>query len=227
MPGTPVLDEIELVIGDIGRGGGGEPPTGGDGEGDGDRGDGNQDRRFGTPNPRRYATAVKLAMVSITMFFMVIVAAFLVLRNTSDKWIPLHLPAILWLNTAVLLCSSGTMELARKRLALANLEAFQKLWLLTTALGFLFVAGQLVAWFQLLSAGILVASTQASSFFYVITGLHGLHLLGGLFALLYVAFRKSDKGRLSVSLAAELVSYYWHFMDGLWVFLFLLLSFGK
>jgi cytochrome c oxidase subunit 3 len=99
--------------------------------------------------------------------------------------------------------------------------------LLTTGLGILFVAGQLIAWRQLVSQGVFLASNQASSFFYIFTGAHAAHLLGGVAALLYVSLRKLDTKKVSLPALAEIASYYWHFMDGLWVFLLALLYLGK
>ena len=72
-----------------------------------------------------------------------------------------------------------------------------------------------------------MASNPASSFFYIFTGAHGVHLLGGVAVLLFVLLRNFEKSRISVSVAAEITSYYWHFMDGLWVFLLALLYLGK
>jgi cytochrome c oxidase subunit 3 len=97
----------------------------------------------------------------------------------------------------------------------------------TTVLGFLFVAGQLVAWRQLVAQGVYIASNQASSFFYIFTGAHAVHLLGGVGALVYVSARKFGEQGVSRSTAAEVASYYWHFMDGLWIFLLALLYLGK
>jgi cytochrome c oxidase subunit 3 len=224
MPGTTSPPEIELIIEDI-SGGGGKPPAGGD-DGD-DGGDDEKRRRKETHLPRRYSTAIAIALVSILMFFMALASAFIVLRRGSDVWVTVHLPPILLVNTLILLASSFTLEAARRRLSLADLSGFRKLWLLTTGLGILFVAGQLVAWRQLVAQGVYIASNQASSFFYIFTGAHAVHLLGGVGALLYVSFRKSDQKRISLSTAAEIVSYYWHFMDGLWVFLLALLHLGK
>ncbi|HVH70195.1 MAG TPA: cytochrome c oxidase subunit 3, partial [Candidatus Dormibacteraeota bacterium] len=152
---------------------------------------------------------------------------FLVLHHGSKVWVAVELPKILWLNTAILLGSSFALERARLRLSLGDLGGFRKLWLLTTVMGFLFVAGQLVAWRQLVTEGVYIASNQASSFFYIFTGAHGVHLLGGVAALLFVLLRNFEKSQISVSLAAEITSYYWHFMDGLWIFLFVLLYLGK
>jgi len=222
MPGTTIVEDIELIIEDIGGGGGKGPPSGGD---DGDE---SGKRRWPqAPSSRRYATAIILAIVSIVMFFMAMASAFIFLRATSNRWVPLHLPWIIWVNTAILLLSSGAMELARRRLALGDIRQFRKLWLVATTLGVLFLIGQLAAWRQFVLAGFYVATNQASSFFYIFTGLHGLHLLGGVCALLYVSLRSFEKAKVSRTVAAEVASYYWHFMDGLWIFLLALLYLGK
>src|SRR5205814_2138961 len=227
MPGTTPVPDIEVIAEDIGGGGGGPtpPPDGGD-DGDGGGDDRNRRRRW-SPSPKRYSTAITIGIVSILMFFMALSSAFIVLRRGSDLWMTVHLPRILWANTCVLLASSFTLESARQRLYLADASGFRKFWLVTTALGFLFVAGQLVAWRQLVAEGVYIASDQASSFFYIFTGAHGVHLLGGVAALLFVLLRNFEKSQISMSLAAEITSYYWHFMDGLWIFLFALLYLGK
>jgi cytochrome c oxidase subunit 3 len=223
MPGTTIVQDIELIIEDSGGGGGKGPPAGGDDGGDG----GGKRRGPQSPSSRRYTTAIILGILSIVMFFMAMASAFIFLRATSTRWVPLHLPSIIWFNTLVLLLSSGAMELARRRLALAHIRQFHRLWSVATALGILFLLGQLAAWRQFVLAGFYVATNQASSFFYIFTGLHGLHLLGGICALLYVSFRKFEKAKVSRSLAAEVASHYWHFMDGLWLFLLALLYLGK
>ena len=219
MPGTREIQEIEIILEDIGGGGGNEPPVGGDG------GDGDKRRRPEPPSARRYYSAIGLGIISIFMFFMALTSAFLV-RRTSSDWVPVHLPMVVWLNTAILLASSATLELARKRLATGDLKGFRTLWRVTTALGILFLIGQLFAWRQLVAQGLYVSVNPASSFFYIFTGAHGLHIVGGVAALLYVLFRTFEKGSHSRQLAAEITSYYWHFMDGLWLFLLALLSLG-
>ena len=225
MPGTTAFPDIEHVVEDIGRGGGGPtPPAGGGGDGD----DGNKRRRpGGPPSSNRYYTGIALGIVSILMFFMALASAFLVRRGTSGDWIPVHLPVVLWLNTLALIASSFTLERARRALSRLDLSGFRKLWTLTTGLGALFLIGQLVAWRQLVAQGVFMASNPASSFFYIFTAAHGLHLLGGVAALLYVLVRKFDNTRIALPSAAEIASYYWHFMDGLLVFLLALLYLGK
>jgi cytochrome c oxidase subunit 3 len=125
------------------------------------------------------------------------------------------------------LVSSYTLEKARQRLSGADLAGFRKLWRVTTILGVSFLAGQIIAWLQLVASGLYIASNQATSFFYIFTAAHAVHLLGGIGALLFVAVRNFDKGKISLQTAAKITSYYWHFMDGLWVFLVLLLYFGR
>ena len=225
MPGTTAFPDIELVVEDIGGGGGGPtPPAGGGGDGD----DGKKRRRpGGPPSPNRYYTGIALGIVSILMFFMALASAFLVRRGTSGDWIPVHLPTVLWLNTLALIASSFTLERARRLLSRLNLSGFRKLWTVTTGLGALFLIGQLVAWRQLVAQGVFMASNPASSFFYIFTAAHGLHLLGGVGALVYVLVRKFENTRIALPTAAEIASYYWHFMDGLWVFLLALLYLGK
>lgn len=226
MPGTSAPPDIEIIIEDSrGGGGGGErPPDGGD---DGDDSDFDRHRRRQPASPRRFSTGIAIGMVSILMFFMALASAFLVLHHNSHVWVAVHLPRILWANTAVLMGSSFMLERARARLSLGDHRGFRKLWLVTTVLGFLFVAGQLVAWRELAAQGVYIASNQASSFFYIFTGAHGVHLLGGVAALLFVQLRNFEKSQISRLLAAEITSYYWHFMDGLWIFLFALLYLGK
>jgi cytochrome c oxidase subunit 3 len=225
MPGTTATPEIEIIVEDVGS----VPPTPPPGGGDdgGDDGDNGERRRKWSPSPRRYSTGIAIGIVSILMFFMALASAFIILRRASDTWVVVHLPRILWANTCILLASSFTLESARRRLTLSDLAGFRKLWLATTCLGFLFVAGQLTAWRQLVAQGVYIASNQASSFFYIFTGAHAVHLLGGVAALSYVLARKFEKTGVSLSTAAEITSYYWHFMDGLWIFLLALLYLGK
>src|SRR5712692_2410454 len=115
--------DTELIVVDIGGGcGGKEPPARGDGGGDGDKG-----RRPRKPPQRRYSTAIMLGMISILVFFLGLCSAFIVLKHVSQTWVPLHLPRILWLNTAVLLLSSYTLERARRRLSAIDFPGFRKL----------------------------------------------------------------------------------------------------
>ena len=214
--------ELEPPIIKKKNGGGGDlPPAGGDGGGHDDK-----NRPPGQPSPRRYYTGAAIGLVAVLMFFMALASAFLVRKGAAD-WVPVRIPALLWVNTLVLVGSSATLEMARKRLANSDSAGFRKLWLVTTILGVAFLIGQVAVWRILVGQGIYLASNPASSFFYIFTGAHALHLLGGVGALLYVAQRNFSQAQVTQSVAAEVTSYYWHFLDALWLFLLALLFLGR
>jgi cytochrome c oxidase subunit III len=216
MPGA-ITDEIEVVRGR--RDGGGGDAGGGDDGGD----------SGGLPRipQRAYYTILQLSLAGIMMFFAALTSAFLVRKELGTDWAAFELPRILWFNTLVLMASSFTAEVARRKSHRDEWKAFRAWWALTTALGLVFLAGQLTAWGQLRAEGVFLATNPNSSFFYLLTALHGLHLAGGIVALLYVRFRRWQRSGIPQSTAADLASIYWHFMDGLWVFLLALLYLGR
>jgi cytochrome c oxidase subunit III len=225
VPSTIVTEEIELIHSGEGPGGGNFSGDGGDG-GDGDGGDGRDPSGAARVPQRAYITGMFIALAGILMFFMAFVSAYIVRKGMPNSaWIPLQVPRILWLNTLVLVASSFTLARAHRRFTAKDEEGFRHWWGTSTILGILFVVGQIIAWRQLAAQGIFLATNPSSSFFYVFTGAHGVHLLGGILALLYVQFRATRK--VARGTAIEVVSMYWHFMDGLWVFLFLLLYLGR
>jgi cytochrome c oxidase subunit 3 len=157
------------------------------------------------------------------MLFAAFTSSLVVRRGLSQDWSPLPVPGILWLNTAALLLSSVTLEGARRTLSRSrNAARFTRWWLATTLLGMAFVAGQLLAWRELSERGIYLASNAGSSFFYLLTAAHGVHLLGGIGGLVYVGVRAARR-RVSQT-AVDAAAIYWHFMDALWVYLIVLLS---
>ncbi len=223
MPATKVLDDIELTIEERGGNGGREPPA--DDHGGGDDGSGKNPRPFRHASPARYYTAITVAIISVLMFFMALVSAYVVRKGASSDWVSFRFPVLVWFNTAVLLLSSLTVEVARRHQT--HLSTFRRWWAVTTGLGLVFLVGQLVVWRELFAQGVFVASNPASSFFYVFTGAHALHILGAVGALLFVAFRNFDHAKVSRATAVGVTSYFWHFLDGLWVFLAVLLYFGR
>jgi cytochrome c oxidase subunit 3 len=222
MPVPTATEELEIIIENIGGGGGGIRPPSGDG-GDGDPG---KNPPADGASGNRYLTGIALAIVSILVFFTALVTIFLV-RKGAGNWAPVHLPLLIWTNTGVLLTSSATLEIARRRLARLDDSGFRRFWLMTTALGVLFLSGQILVWRQLAAQGVFIATNPASSFFYIFTGAHAIHLFGGVGALTFVALRKAEKPGVSLAMAAMVTGCYWHFMDGLWVFLLTILSIGK
>jgi len=154
-------------------------------------------------------------------------------------WFPVPLPRLLLLNTVVLLISSVTMELARRQAARKALgqgssipgisvDAKEEMsWLaLTVVLGLSFLTGQWMAWRELAANGFFVGSSPSSSFVYLLTGMHGVHLFGGVVALLSAGVasmlrRPAD----SQSILVDVTGWYWHFMALLWVYILCLLEF--
>lgn len=138
------------------------------------------------------------------------------------------MPAMLLASTALILGSSATLEIARRKLKAALTGPYSK-WLFVTAiLGLAFLVAQVFAWRQLARQGIYLASNPHSSFFYLLTGAHAVHLLGGLLGLSFLALRSrrlvTEEALIAKRRAAtDAVTIYWHFMDALWIYLFLLL----
>lgn len=218
--GTTVTEDVELIH--SGGGGGNTPGNSGHGGGGG-----NGDFSDGDAVPQRtYVTGMVVGLGCILMFFMALVSAFIVRKGLPNSaWTALEIPRVLWLNTLILVASSFTLAHSRKLFLARDDSGFRHWWNVTSVLGVFFLAGQIIAWRQLVAQGVYLSTNPSSSFFYVFTAAHGLHLLGGIIALLSVAIRPTRK--LTRGTAIEVVSMYWHFMDGLWVFLFLLLLLGQ
>jgi cytochrome c oxidase subunit 3 len=218
---NPVV-EVGAGDGPRSRGGNGFRKNGG-GRPDGD------DFRF---SPARYRLGIWVGIASIVMLFTALASAYIVRSASANDWAPLQMPKVLWLSTAAILISSVTIEISRRSLKQQR-DSRYGLWLTITAvLGVAFVASQYLAWRQLARQGVFVASNPHSSFFYLFTGAHGLHVLGGLLALAYLLIRTRKKsvtveGELKRLGAVEAATTYWHFLDGLWICLFLLLFFWR
>lgn len=212
------------------KGLGGGPP------GRGPRGNGapkpNGDRPFLDPSSiSRYRLGTWVALASILMLFTALSSAYIVRAASSSDWQPLAMPRILLLSSLLLLVSSGTLETARRRLSQAATSAYKSWLLLTVLLGVGFLASQLFAWRQLAKQGVYIASNPHSSFFYLFTAVHGVHLFGGLAALAYLSLRSrvpQETSALAKAQAkADAVTVYWHFMDFLWLYLFVLLFYVR
>jgi len=168
-----------------------------------------------------------MALAGILMFFMALVSAYVVRKGMPHSgWVALPtLPRVLWLNTCVLIASSIALARSRQRFRASDQAGFRRWWSVATTLGILFLIGQVVAWRELAASGVYLATNASSSFFYLLTAAHGAYLLGGVIALLWVLLRPAR--RLARGTATEVVVLYWHFMDAIWVFLFLILVFMR
>jgi cytochrome c oxidase subunit III len=177
--------------------------------------------------PPPSSTAIWVVVAGISMTFAALTSALIVRKGGAVDWRHFTLPSILYANTLVLLLSSFTLEIARRRVAafmggLKSAAGNPARWLdITLGLGFLFLVGQYLAWRQLNAQGLYLATNPSSSFFYVFTAAHALHLLGGLAGLVRV-IHKLNRHSLRRS-TLDATARYWHFMDVLWVYLLVLL----
>ncbi|HQR92313.1 MAG TPA: cytochrome c oxidase subunit 3 [Sediminibacterium sp.] len=173
-------------------------------------------------HPHKFAMWV--AMGSIVMMFAGMTSAYIVKKNQSS-WLQFDLPLIFWYSTAVILASSLTMYLATKAMKAREMSRYRTLITITAGLGLAFLVMQYLGFKDLEARDIALIgpkSNSAASFLFVITVLHMLHVLGGVIAILIVfakAFRSTVKNYSAVPV--EVVGTYWHFVDALWIYLFL------
>src|SRR5436190_1667219 len=137
----------------------------------------------------RYRIGVWVLIAGVAMFFTALTSAYIVRAAAATDWRPIALPRILWLSTALILLSSGTFQAARRSLKQLFNRKYVSWLAVTTLLGLGFLLSQWFAWRQLSRQGIFLASNPHSSFFYLLTAMHGLHLLVGLLAVLYLLLR--------------------------------------
>ncbi len=172
---------------------------------------------------------VIVLLATVTMTFGALIAVFLIRSNSPMFWGHIRLPRTLWITTVLLLASSATYEAARRQLSKNNQQEFFQLTAWTAGLGTLFLAGQIVAWFQVLHQGITLAHNPHSWFIFLFTGLHGLHIVAGLAGLFYLLKRTHEpasgpKYRMHTKAVASGVAVFWHYLDFMWLLLFSLLT---
>jgi cytochrome c oxidase subunit III len=196
----------------------------------GPNGNGSRGGSFRDPesHANRYRIGMWVALASVTMMFTSLSSAYIVRSSSANDWVSLPMPKILIASTILILASSVTLELARRKLKASLTSAYTQWVVITVVLGLAFLGSQLFAWRQLKAWGLYVSTNPHSSFFYLLTGAHAVHLAGGLLGLTFLWLRSrritSEAAVLSKRQAsADAVSIYWHFMDALWIYLFLLL----
>jgi cytochrome c oxidase subunit 3 len=205
---APALDKGAAAMRDGGAGGVPYRPHGGDG------GPG------GAADPRRFG--LWLFLGTLSMLFIGFTSAYVVRRAGAD-WAPIPTPGVLWANGLVLLASTVALEIARRRLRGWDLVGTQGWLAVTGVLGGLFLVGQLLAWRALAARGVFLATNPHSSFFYVLSGLHALHLIGGLAWFAAAMWKVRRMAYTPGEDALALFATYWHFLTVLWAYLFVLL----
>lgn len=228
--------------------GGIAPPSHGGGGGD-NSGPGAPDY---TTRLRRARLGLFVALTPVLMLFVSFTSAYIVRQGlpTLDPrtnqmihdWIPVTLPNLLLWNTCVLLLSTVSMELARRQIkreavavrgqstsvASSSPETVMPWLTVTVLLGISFLSGQWLAWRELAARGFYVATSPSSSFVYLLTGAHAIHLMGGVLALLVVGGAMLLKRSVETRrILVDLTGWYWHFMAALWVYILCLLEFAR
>ena len=193
-----------------------------------------------------------MALTPLRMLFVSFTSAYIVRQglptldprtnSLTRDWIPVRLPSILLVTTGVLLISSIGMELARRQskreVAVEFAATTPKTsspvdegfpWVsITLVLGLIFLFGQWTAWQRLAANGYYVATTPSSSFIYLLTGTHALHLLGGVIALFVAAVASFLRRPVSNrSIVVDITAWYWHFMAALWLYILCLMEFAS
>ena len=172
-------------------------------------------------NPKKFA--MWLFIVSVLMIFGALTSAYIV-RQAEGNWLIFELPQLFWINTGIILVSSITMHWAYLSAKRDKMESVKIAMVITTILGVSFLVGQYLAWGDLVAQKIYLVGNPSGSFVYLISGLHGLHIVGGVVFLLIVLNSTFRYKVHSKSLnQIEMCVTYWHFLGGLWLYLFVFL----
>jgi cytochrome c oxidase subunit 3 len=170
------------------------------------------------PVPGLYRIGLIAVCVAIFVFFFALVLAYYWRSAHPPFWAPIRLPETLWVSTGLILASSVTFEVSRHLFRRGNWRWAGRLFIATACLGAAFLASQITAWGELIKQGAFLSQNPHSSFFYLFTGLHAAHLLGGLVAIFVLILGKAKRREL-----VDVTCYYWHFLGVLWVMLFYVL----
>jgi cytochrome c oxidase subunit 3 len=171
--------------------------------------------------------AMWLVMVSVGMLFAAFSSAYIV-RQAEGNWVDFALPSIFYYTTLIIVLSSATIQWAYFAAKKDEVEKVKILVAITTVLGIAFLVGQVIGWKQLTESSIYLVGNPSGSFVYILTGLHGAHLLGGIVFLVIVLvaafrFKIHSKNLLRIELCVT----YWHFLGGLWIYLFVFLILNR
>jgi len=167
------------------------------------------------------ATAALWAVLAtVIMLFAGFSSAYLV-RRASPDWIPIYAPSILWINTGLLLFSSLTLEIAKTTRKFGMQAAFRGWFIAAVGFGALFLAGQWMAWSDLATKGIFLPTSPHGSFFYMLSAVHAFHVIAGMLALGVVLMRHwRESGHAGAGDPVNLCATYWHFVTGIWIYLY-------
>ena len=162
-----------------------------------------------------------VAIGSMIMMFAGLTSAYIV-KGSLPGWSTVEVPTIFYISTAVLLLSSITIQMANKAFKERSMQQYRRMVMATLVLGIAFIVMQIAGFNQMMESGVVMRSgSGAGQFLYIIFGLHGLHVLGGVIALIVMFARAfSSRSRNYNPVSIEIAGTYWHFVDLLWIYLF-------
>lgn len=173
-------------------------------------------------HPKKFA--LWLFMVTVVMLFAAWTSAYIV-RQAEGNWLDYDLPEIFWLTSGIVVLSSFTLQWAYFSAKKDNFVQLRLGMVLTVILGIAFLIGQWYSWIALVDRDVFFVGNPAGSFLYVLTGMHGLHLISGLIFLIIVLISSFQfKVHSKAMVPMEMLTTYWHFLGGLWLYLFLFLQ---
>ncbi|HSE19032.1 MAG TPA: cytochrome c oxidase subunit 3 [Pyrinomonadaceae bacterium] len=210
----------------IGSGGGFPGPNGKKPGGNGFHGGDESKRKF---SPATYRITMWVVLAAVVMMFAALSSVYIM--SSEEQRRPVPMPSMFFVSTVLILLSSGTFHTAKRSLQQDRPRAYLRWLWATFALGVGFLGSQLVGWRELARSGVYFAGHPRSTFFYLATALHGVHLIGGIGLIMFLVFRRLRPGWLlhgqKNSTWHGVVGLYWHTMDGIWVWLFMLLLIFK
>jgi cytochrome c oxidase subunit 3 len=176
-----------------------------------------------------YLTMLWLGIIGSILVFFFLSITYIALKK-SPEWINFNLPVIFWVSTGAILLSSGTLHIANRSFKKEHFSTYRSMLGITFALGLTFTASQILGWYELQKAGVFIKGNLSGAYIYIFSGLHLAHILGGIAVLLY-AFRDAVRSSSYIDsyiqslnpikrARLKLISVYWHFVDILWIYLF-------
>jgi cytochrome c oxidase subunit III len=217
--------------------GGGSNNGNGRNRGGGGGGDDSQDNKKQPQtddfNADKYRVGMGLILLVVLMTFGGLIGVYVVLAtNQALEWKPFQLPIQVWVSTFLILISSLFYEFGNRALQINNQIKAKKWFLITSILGAIFIASQILSWVNLVNSGYYVSGNSYAGIFYILTAIHAVHVLGGIISLGYIVLKTQNITTNETELLrrqwfSKVVGWYWHFVGVLWIVLFLLLGFYK
>jgi cytochrome c oxidase subunit 3 len=172
-------------------------------------------------NPKKFGMWLFLA--SVMMLFMSLTSAYIV-RQAEGNWVYFDLPSLFYITSVIIVVSSVTIQWAYFAAKKDNASTAKTMIAITSVLGVAFLAGQFFGWKQLVTNSIYLVGNPSGSFLYIITGLHGLHIISAvIFLLIMLSATFKGKAHSNNMTKMEMCTTYWHFLGGLWLYLFIFL----